>query len=262
LSAAGLAGEHAFVIVAYGRSPFLEGCLATLAAQTLRSRVVVATSTPSPDIAAAAQRFGAELRVNPQAEGIGADWNFGLTATAARYVTLAHQDDTYRPAFLERTLELFARRPQGGVCFTGYDEVDDDGAVTASRISRVKHLIEAATLGAGEAFRGGRLKPFLAFGNPLPCSSVTFDRARLADFRFSLDHQSNLDWDAWWRLAEQGETFLRRRERLVGRRHNPLTATSALIASGRRRQEDLEMFRRIWPRPIADAVAWLYRAGY
>lgn len=262
MSGAGLAAQHAFVVAAYGQSPFLDGCLATLAAQTVASRVVIATSTPSPFITAAATRFGAELQVNPRREGIGADWNFGLAATSARYVTLAHQDDTYRPTFLERTLDLFARHPEGAVSFTGYDEVDDEGLATSSKISRVKHLIETVTLGGGEVFRGGRLRPFLAFGNPLPCSSVTFDRSRLADFRFSLDHQSNLDWDAWLRLVDRGETFLRSRERLVGRRHNPLTATSALIASGRRRQEDLEMFRRIWPRPIADAIAWLYRAGY
>lgn len=257
-----LLAEHAFVAMAYGDSPFLPGCLASLRAQTLPCRILVSTSTPSPYIEAAARNAGADLLVNPERRGISADWNFALSATTARFVTLAHQDDLYRPAFLERTLALFAGAPDAAIAFTGYDEIDDEGGVTTSKISRVKHLIEWATLGRLQAVRGARLKPFLAFGNPLPCSSVTFDRARLGDFAFSASFDSNLDWDAWCRLAEADATFARSAERLVGRRHNPLTATSALIASGRRQKEDLEMFRRIWPRPAADIIARLYRAGY
>jgi hypothetical protein len=41
-----------------------------------------------------------------------------------------------------------------------------------------------------------------------------------------------------------------------------LTATSELIRDGRRRSEDIVMFRRFWPRPVSDALAYLYRAGY
>src|ERR1700693_3565350 len=97
---------HCFVVLAYRDPPFLEGCIEGLVAQTVKTEVVVATSTPSPFIANAAQRFGAGLRVNPQSNGIGADWNFGLDLTPARYVTLAHQDDAYDPRFVECTLEL------------------------------------------------------------------------------------------------------------------------------------------------------------
>jgi hypothetical protein len=253
---------HSFVVLAYRDSPFLEGCIEGLTAQTIKTRLVVATSTPSPFIAKVAGRFAVEVKVNPRKEGIGADWNFGLNATPARYVTLAHQDDTYDPRFAERTLELFEKDPDAALCFTAYGEIDDRGALKTSKISLVKHALEAATLGRRERVRGARLKAFLAFGNPLPCSSVTFNRARLPDFRFSTDYTSNLDWDAWWRLQERGETFLHAPERLIGRRHNPLTETSRLIREGIRQNEDLTMFRRIWPAPLGAAIAYLYRASY
>ena len=74
--------------------------------------------------------------------------------------------------------------------------------------------------------------------------------------------KSNLDWDAWLRLLESGARFVRTPERLVGRRHNPLTATSALTREGVRRAEDEIIFRRLWPRPLADLIAFAYRAGY
>jgi len=254
--------DHCFVVLAYGDSPFLDGCIRGLRAQTIQTGIVVATSTPSPFVAESAARHGIEVRVNPKKEGIGADWNFGLNQTGARYVTLAHQDDTYEPRFAERTLKLFEKCPRAALCFTGYREIDDHGVEKHSKISRVKHLLDGAIVGPREEVKGNRLKAFLAFGNPLPCSSVTFNRARLPDFQFSLDYASNLDWDAWVQLQEQGETFLHAPERLIGRRHNPLTATSRLIREGVRQREDLMMFRRIWPAPLGDAIAYLYRASY
>ena len=45
-----LAPDHAFVVMAHGDSPFLTGCLASLRAQSLSSRIAVTTSTPSPFI--------------------------------------------------------------------------------------------------------------------------------------------------------------------------------------------------------------------
>jgi len=254
--------DHSFIVLAHRDSPFLPGCLKALADQNARSRIAVSTSTPSPYIARAARAVCAELWINPRADGIAADWNFGLAQAKTRFVTLAHQDDTYAPGFAAKSLALFARRPAGALCFTGYQEIDDAGAPKSSKISKVKHLLERVTIGRREQVDGRLLLAFLSFGNPLPCSSVTFDRDKLPDFQFSPDWHSNLDWEAWWRLAKAGETFLHVPERLVGRRHNALTATSGLIADGTRRVEDLRMFRKAWPSPIAEAIAWVYRAGY
>jgi glycosyltransferase involved in cell wall biosynthesis len=258
----GAAGDFAAVVPAYGDSPFLPQTLASLATQDSPVQLVVATSTPSDFIAKAAAQAGATLVVNPERSGIARDWNFALGLTNARFVTLAHQDDYYDPAFVRCTRAAFARTSGAALCFTAYQEIDDDGAPKSSKISRVKHLIELLTLGGARRISGLRLRAFLAFGNPLPCSSVTFDRQSIPDFRFSDAFASNLDWDAWLRLCDQRMVFARAPQRLVGRRHNPLTATSGLIRDGRRQAEDLIMFRRLWPRPFADAIALVYRAGY
>jgi hypothetical protein len=233
-----------------------------VSAQTLASPVLVTTSTPSPFIEDAAKAVGAPLLINPQGGGIAADWNFALHASGARFVTLAHQDDVYFPAFLARSLALLKDKPAACLAFTGYVEIGDDGAHVRSRTSLVKHALERMILGEALAPGPGRLRAFLAFGNPLPCSSVTFDRQRLGDFAFSSAFRSNLDWDAWLRLLDAGEVFARTPERLVGRRHNRLTETSALTREGVRRSEDLILFRRLWPRPAAELIALAYKVGY
>jgi cellulose synthase/poly-beta-1,6-N-acetylglucosamine synthase-like glycosyltransferase len=248
-----------FVVLAFGESPFLAGCLESLRAQWLPSAVVIVTSTPSDFIAAVAREANVEVIVNPERKTIAADWNFALGVADHRYATLAHQDDAYAPDFVAQTLAAFAGDSVGVLCFTGYQEIDEAGRAKSSKISRVKHLIEMVTLGRSRAVSGPRLRAYLSFGNPLPCSSVTFDTKKLRGFRFSSEYASNLDWDAWWRLMEDGATFLRTPDRLVGRRHNILTATAGLKRDGTRAAEDLIMFRRAWPRPIADAIATVYR---
>jgi hypothetical protein len=251
--------DHVFVVPVFGDSPFLADCLASLRAQWLQSRIVITTSTPSDFIAAVAREAGVDVVVNIDRRGIAADWNFAMSIAGQRYATLAHQDDTYAPDFLTQTLSAFAADGTGVLCFTGYQEIDDLGAAKSSKVSRVKHLIELVTLGRARAVSGGRLRAFLSFGNPLACSSVTFDTKKLRGFRFSSDYDSNLDWDAWWRLMEDGARFLRVPDRLVGRRHNALTATARLKHNGVRAAEDLTMFRRAWPRPFADVIAAIYR---
>jgi len=71
------------------------------------------------------------------------------------------------PRFAERTFDLFEKNPQAALCFTAYGEIDDHGRATTSKISLVKHSLEAAILGRREQVRGTRLRAFLAFGNPL-----------------------------------------------------------------------------------------------
>ncbi len=253
---------HAFVVMAHGESPFLEDCLRSLRCQTRPSRITMTTSTPSAFVRDAARDFACDLIVNPRREGIAADWNFALRATQARYVTLCHQDDVYFPLFLERSLGRLEQCGDATLCFTGYRQIADDGSPTRSLVSMVTHGLEWATLGNRTRPSPRRIRAFLALGNPLPCSSVTFDRSKLGAFRFCDQFQSNLDWDAWLRLAQRGDGFVRDPLKLVGRRRNSLTATSGLIATGVRRREDLGMFRRLWPTPIAEIVASLYRLGY
>jgi len=252
---------HAFVVMAHGDSPFLDGCLRSLRAQSLPAKILLTTSTPSTFIEKTAGEHAVPITVNDHRGGIASDWNFALKATAVRRVTLAHQDDVYRPAFLERSLALL-ESSEAVMCFTSYQEIDDDGRDTSSKISKVTHLLEWATLGRRTLIKPAQMRAFLSMGDPLPCSSVTFDRARLNGFEFSSDYDCNLDWDAWVRLIEEGRSCVRVPERLVGRRHNPLTATSRLIREGVRQREDLRMFRRLWPTPLAEVIAFAYRASY
>lgn len=254
--------QHTFAVLAYGNSPFLAGCLDALAAQSVKSRIIVSTSTPSDYIAAAARAAGAELHINPKREGIGADWNFALKAAGTRYVTLAHQDDVYFPEFLARTKALFDAHPDGAIAFTGFREIGDRGEPKNSLVSSIKQVLSAVLLRGSERITGLSRRLFLSFGDPLTCSTVTFDLENLPGFSFRTDLASNLDWEAWWRLHLEDRPFLHAKQKLLGRRHNELMETSRVIASGKRQTEDAMMFAKIWPKPIAKLLHFFYAASY
>ena len=49
---------HSFAICAYKDSPYLEACIRSLKAQTVKSDILLCTSTPSPFIKELCERYG------------------------------------------------------------------------------------------------------------------------------------------------------------------------------------------------------------
>ncbi len=256
--------QHAFVIPAYGDSLYLPACLDSIAGQTRSgSAVVIATSTPSDYLANLARRYRVPLRVNPRRAGIGSDWNFALRAVEANWLTLAHQDDSYRADYLERMAGALARTGDATIAFSDFVEMGDKGPRPLNLNIRVKRLLTRRAFGHDDAIRDARSKRrLLQWGNPVCCPSVVLNRATLAEFRFSEDLQSNLDWEAWLQLAGHPGAFVYVREALVTRRIHARSETTALIADRRRAEEDRAMFERFWPAPVAALIMTVYRASY
>jgi glycosyltransferase involved in cell wall biosynthesis len=256
--------DHAFVIPAYGESPHIEACIASLAAQRVApGRVIIATSTPSTFLAEIASRHGLPLAVNPVRAGIGGDWNFALATANADWVTIAHQDDLYRDDYLDAMSAALAPHPDALIAFSDYDEIDPDGPRPDHINLRVKRRLCRRAFGDRDAIRAPTEKRrLLAWGNPVCCPSVVVHRSAIPDFRFGVQLRSNLDWEGWLNLADRAGAFVYVREPLVTRRIHPASETTALIADEGRLAEDRIMFRRIWPAPVAALILTVYRAGY
>lgn len=253
--------DHCFAVPAYGESPHLESCLRSLAAQSIRSRTIVCTSTPNAHIVLLAERHGMPVFENPVRAGIGSDWNFALESAPARWVTLAHQDDVYLPCFAERTLAALTRHPGASLAFTGYREVEGERLRAYSPMLRIKRLLlELAFLGSEHASSRFFKTNALRFGCAIPCPSATIDRD--SGLRFDTGLRVDLDWDAWLRLASLPGGFVYLRAPLMHHRVHSGSETTSAIEDGHRQREDAMMFRRVWPAPLADMLASAYRASY
>ena len=103
---------HTFVLCAYGESPFLEDCMRSLKAQTVPSDILISTSTPNAHIEEIAKKYDAPLYINQGEAGITGDWNFGISHAHTPYMTIAHQDDIYDPAYTETVLQAVKKSKQ------------------------------------------------------------------------------------------------------------------------------------------------------
>ena len=89
-----------------------------------------------------------------------------------------------------------------------------------------------------------------------------FNRAMLGDFRFSTEFSINMDWDAWYRLSTLKGSISCVPRNLLGHRLHAESETTAGIGDRRRAKEDVRMFERMWPAPVARILSSVYELGY
>jgi hypothetical protein len=253
--------DHVFAVTAYKESPFLRACLESLQAQTLASRIIMTTATPNDSIKSLAEEFSVPLFINDHEPGIATDWNFAVNAADAPYVTIAHQDDIYCPEYAQHAHDRLAQSNKPLIFFTNYGELRDDVQVDDNELLAVKRrLLTPLRSGrhAGSVFVRRRV---LSLGSAICCPSVTLAVDNLPSPVFTPGMKSNLDWEAWARLAKLSGDFLYDDTILMYHRIHQGSETSSVIAHNGRTSEDYQMFHEFWPAPIAHAINAVYSRG-
>ena len=67
------AADHTFVLCAYKESAYLEECLLSLKEQSVRSTILIATSTPNDHIRSLAEKYRIPLFITDEPSGICSD---------------------------------------------------------------------------------------------------------------------------------------------------------------------------------------------
>ena len=256
--------DHTFAIPVYRSAPNLGGLIASLRAQAgSRSEILLASSAPSAGLELLAKSHGIPLHINPRRIGICEDWNFALAAVETEFVTLAHQDDSFSPSYAVRLRDALARHPDALFAFCDYSEHTPRGPRPINANLQIKRMLRRLAFGQREYIASRRSKlRLLSLGNPICCPSVMLNRSAAPDFRFPDGFQSNLDWMAWIELAKRPGGFIYVRENLVSKGVHGDSETTVAIANRVREREDREIFDMLWPKPVAAALAVLYRLGY
>ena len=256
-----LPADHTYALCVYGDSPYLEECIRSLEGQTVKSRILIATSTPSEYIRKTAEKHGLEVYANPEKKGIGPDWNFAYKQAGTKLVTIAHQDDIYEPGYTEKMLEQMNSAKEPIIWFCDYRELRNGEKVHDNKNLKIKRLMLFPL--KGKAFRNSRFvrRRILSMGSPICCPAVTYVKEKTGEEPFSTTMKVSLDWDQWEKLSRKRGAFLYCPEPLMCHRVHEESATTELIASKTRETEDLEMFRRFWPGPVARWLEKRYSAS-
>lgn len=243
------ANNHTFVICAYKESRYLQECIDSLKSQSVKSNIIMVTSTPNDYISSTAEKNGIALFVNKGVAGIGGDWNFGYDSADTELVTIVHQDDTYLEDYLKLMLEALNKAKDPIMAFCHYAELRDGEKVYENRNLKIKKLMLSPLKINSSSRLFKRL--VIAYGNPICCPAVTYVKEKVGPSPFTNDFGSNIDWQQWERLSNIKGSFAYTDNQQMCHRVHDESTTSALINDDSRTKEDYEMLLKFHTKPVA-----------
>ena len=249
--------NHTFVICAYKQSQYLEECIKSILNQSMKSKVIISTSTPNDFINKLATQYSIPVFINEGEKGIGQDWNFGISKVKTDYVTIAHQDDIYKENYLEEIVKELEKGNDFIIAFTDYREIKNGKEVKLTRNLKIKKIL----LFPLRIFKKSKFikRRTLSLGSSICCPSVTINKKISGENPYKTELKCDLDWDTWDKMAQYDERFLYIPKELMQHRIHEESETSNLIESNVRLEEDLLMLKRYWPEPIAKFIMKFYK---
>lgn len=254
--------DHTFIVMAYKDSQYLKECIISIKKQTIRSNIIITTSTPSRYLSEISNAFSIPIRINER-NIIGSDWTFAYKNAETKYVTLAHQDDIYLSDYTEKCMEAAKKNEDSLILFTDYAEIIRNKIKYYSPNLIIKNIILLPIFMFSRRIHNLSLKRLvLSMGSPIPCPSVIFNKNNIGNFEFSTYFHFNLDWDAWLRLAKRSGSFVYIKKKLLLHRIHKDSQTTVCIESRWRHDEDKQLFNMIWPRSLAQVFSKIYLISY
>ena len=252
------AQDHTYVLCAYKESAFLEECVKSLLAQTVKSNILIATSTPNEHIDAVAEKYNIPVYINEGIKGIGGDWNFAYSKAQTPLITIAHQDDIYEPTYTEEMLCFINKSKDPIIYFCGYGELRNGEKVYNNSLLKIKKLmlfpLELRCFWKSKFVR----RRILSFGCPICCPAVSFVKDKVGQTPFTNDYLSDIDWQQWEIQSRKKGSFVYNKNPLMCHRIHEESATTEIIGDSKRSKEDYDMFCKFWPKWIAKIISKTY----
>ena len=255
--------RHIFALAAYGESPYLEEQLKSLYRQSVKSPVIMCTSTPNTHIRGLCEKYAVPLLVREGQPGLADDWNFAFEegAKRAQLVTIAHQDDRYHPDYVKALLHAYRWFPDLSLFCCRYETIDAEGRHIPGISEYVKRILRLPLRFHEQADRTFvKLLP-LRFGNGIGCPTCTYNTAYCEPPLFRNKYRFVTDWDTLVRLAGLPGRFICVERPLLQYRIHAGAETMRNIRNHNREAEEREMFVRLHGRVGAEVLMGVYRVA-
>ena len=251
---------HTFVVLAYKESAFLEECIKSCLNQSLKTRVVIATSTPNEYIKKIAKKYKLDIIVNKSTnKGIGYDFDFAINCISSILVTVAHQDDIYDYEYTENVVKMYNKYNDASMIFPDYYEVRNGQKVFNNKLLLVKRLLRSPLLIKKISHLTFIKRLSIRFGCSIMCPSITFVQANIPGECYASDYKLNVDWKCYERLSKYPGRWCYINKALMGHRIHEESTTSKYLED--RTKEDYESFCWFWPSPIAKFINHFYKTA-
>ena len=252
--------DHTFAVCAYKENPYLEQTIQSLKDQSVKSQIILSTSTPNEYLKEICKKHNIPMVVNPKPHLAGDDWNYAYSQAKTPLVTLAHQDDIYEKDFLKVTLEYINKRKKSDVimAFTDYYELKQGKRVNTNKLLKIKRIINWPL--SVPFFRKSRFirRRTLSVGCAICCPAATYVKKNAGENIFDTTFKNSCDYMTWVTLANRKGSFLYIPKLMLGHRIYAESATTKNLEENIRKNEDFQIMCQFWPKPIARFINNLY----
>lgn len=251
--------DFTIVICAYGECDYLETSLKAVLDQTVKTKVLISTSTPNEHICGLAEKYGIEVRVNKDG-GHVKDYNFALKQADTELCMLAHQDDIIEKKFVEKNLKELNKSKRPIISFCNYLEMHEDIVdKKPSTMVKIKRIMLAPLKIPGFGGTGFGKWLIQCMGDPITHPTVVCVMKEMPKVIFREKYRASMDWDLWQRLSKQKGSFVYVSDVLLYHRMNKENATAKLLEhTNIRYEEEFEIMSRFWPKPITKLIMKIY----
>ena len=241
---------HTFVILAYLENDNLLECVKSVLNQTVKSNVIIATSTKNDYIIDLASEYGLGVMVNDKPSNKGSDYNYALNAFDTELVTIAHQDDVYDRNYVKEIINCYKNNQDTSIIITNYYGILDDQRINGNKeITTSRFLVKPLEYKKFQNKKYFKLRS-LKYKQSFCTSSVTYVKRNIKNDFFPTNLTYNNDWQAFIELAKSDCKFVYINKKLVGYRLNNKVINDDRI------KEDILIYKELWPNFIID---YLYK---
>ena len=210
--------NHTFVILAYNISDDLEECIKSVINQSVKSNIVIATSTPNDYIFDLASEYSLGVMVNKEKSNKGRDYNFAIKSFDTELVTIAHQDDLYDRNYTKEILACYKKNKDATIIFTDNYEIHGDKKIKKSKkLFWIRYFLLPLKFKMFQKNKFFKLRS-LRRDKFICTSSITFVKKNISEDIFPTNLKYDNDWQGLINLAKKNSKFVYLKKGLVGYR--------------------------------------------
>lgn len=254
--------SHTFAICAYKESEYLEECVTSLRNQTLKTNIIMATSTPNEYIENIAKKYDIPLYVREGQSDIKDDWNFAYNSADTEWVTIAHQDDRYDEHYAEELQKKVSDLDDAIAFVSDYIPLKNGVVGPRDINSKIRRFLRNPLKNKTMARSKFWKKAILCMGNSICCPAVTYHKKSLGESFFTSELKFNIDWDTFLKLAYIDGTFAYVDKPLTFYRVHDGATSKEFIENNKRINDDTFMFEKFWPKWIVKIIMVFYKKAY
>ncbi len=210
--------NHTFVILAYNMSDDLEECIKSVINQSVKSNIIIATSTPNDYIIDLASEYSLGVMVNKAKSNKGRDYNFAIKSFDTELVTIAHQDDLYDRNYTKEIKKCYKKNKDATIIFTDNYEIHGDKKIKKSKkLFWIRYYLFPLRFSLFQNKKFFKLRS-LRRDKYICTSSITFVKKNIDVDIFPTNLKYDNDWQGLIDLAKKNTKFVYLKEKLVGYR--------------------------------------------